>query len=350
MPVPSSLTLNYNAILASTLFNYRKSFVDNISALNAFLYHLMKKDKYGYKELSSLGDRAAIPLLYEVGTADSYSGYDQLSVEPMDGFTMAFYDWAQCAIPISISGMEEAKNEGEAKLFDLLKGKIQQAEIGIKEFFGKCLLRGAGGSTVTTPYTSAANGSVFVLPLPLIVKFDPTTSTVVGNINQSTYAWWRNKTTTSAADSFAKFLKELRHMHNECSKTVLGRPNLHLCTQGTRELYEACLATYHQNEGWAKADIPFDSVTFKGRPVVWDDWVPDAYSGTVTQTYGSWYMLNTESFQIQAYAKKNFAPTNMQTPENQDARVSHILWYGGLTCGNRAANGVIGKIVETTAA
>ncbi len=344
----TALTLTYDALLSTTLFNYRRTLEDTISTANAFLFYLMKKSNGGYKKVSELGDRMMLPLMYELGNADSYSGYDVLDVQPADGITSAFFTWAQAAVPISISGLERKKNRGEAKIIDLLESKTKQAEMGLQEFFNKRLLQGAGGSTITTAYTSSINGSTFIDPLPLTVAYDPTTSTSIGQINQLTNPWWRNKTADGNSDTtYALFLKKLRHLRNDCSKGPGGPPDLHLATQGTAELYEAALAAAHRNPSYQVADIPFDNVAFYGKPLTWDEFVPDAYSGTVTQTKGSWFMLNTKFWGIRVDKETNFAPTKFVTPENQDAMTSHILWLGAVGVSNRRKQGVYGRIDET---
>lgn len=339
----TSLTLTYDAVLSTTLFNYRKKLEDAISTANAFLFKVMKGS--GYKKVSDLGDRMQLALMYELGNADSYSGYDVLNVQPADGITSAHFDWRQAAVPISISGLEEKKNRGEAKIIDLLESKTKQAELGLQEFFNKRLLYGAGGSTITTAYSSSINGSSFVDPLPLLVAYDPTTSTVIGNINQSTNTWWRNQTANGSGDTtYALFLKKLRKLRNDCSKGPGGGPDLHLAQQGTVELYEAALAASHQNPSYQKADIPFDNVAFYGQPVTWDEFVPDAVNGTVTQTKGTWYMLNTQFWGIRVDKATNFAPTPFTKPENQDAKTAHILWLGSVGVSNRRKQGVYGNI------
>lgn len=88
---PSSVTLDYDALLSTTLFNYHRTLVDNISKVNALMYYMMKKSSNGYKLITDIGDRMQVPLMYELGSADSYSGYDTLDVTPMDGITSAFF-------------------------------------------------------------------------------------------------------------------------------------------------------------------------------------------------------------------------------------------------------------------
>jgi len=78
---PSALTLQFEAQLSTTLWNYRRTLEDTISTSNALLYFIMKEGgRAAYKVISDLGDRMAMPLMYELGQADSYAGYDQLDV------------------------------------------------------------------------------------------------------------------------------------------------------------------------------------------------------------------------------------------------------------------------------
>ena len=346
---PSSLTLQYDALLSSTLFNYRRTLEDNISKTNALFHQLMRIDPAGYQTVSEIGDRMMMPLMYELGTADSYSGYDQLDVSPMDGITASFWEWRQASVPIAISALEEKKNRGEARILNLLEAKTQQAEMGIQEFFNTRLLIGAGGSTITTPYVSAMNGSSFIDPLPLLVKFDPTSSTVVGNINQNTHAWWRNQYHASTGATFAAFLTELRKLRLKANRGPGGKPNLHLVDEDTYSLYEQALAAKHQNPSYQKADIPFENIAFYGSAVVSDEKVPNVEAGTEAQstTAGSWFMLNTKFVSIKVDSATNFAPTPFQKPENQDAKVAHILWLGAIGISNRRKQAVMGGIDTT---
>lgn len=346
---PSALSLSYDALLSSTLFNYRRTLEDNISKTNAFYYQLMRIDPAGYQTMAEIGDRMMMPLMYEIGTADSYSGYDVLDVTPMDGITSSFWDWRQASVPIAISALEEKKNAGEARILNLLEAKTQQAEMGIQEFFNTRFLVGAGGSSITSAYQSAANGSAFIDPLPLLVKHDPTTSTVVGNINQNTYSWWRNQYASSSATTFAAFLTELRKLRLKCNRGPGGKPNLHLVDEDTYSLYEQALAVKHQNPSYQRADIPFENIAFYGSAVVADEKVPDVAGGSETQstTSGTWFMLNTKFIAVKVHAGTNFAPTPFTKPENQDAKVAHILWLGAVGISNRRKQGVIGSIDTT---
>ena len=216
-PIPSSLTLNYDAILSTTLFNYRRTLEDAISTANAFLFiMLMKRSKADYKIINEIGDRMMMPLMYELGNADSYSGYDVLDVTPADGISMAFFNWAQAAVPISISGLEEKKNRGEAKIIACSKRRCSRPELGSAAVLQPEDAAGRGHEHRRldhhAPTRSPANGSNFVDPLPYQVQFAPTGSVDPGNIQQSSNTWWQNQTLdfptgTCAATTYAGFLK-----------------------------------------------------------------------------------------------------------------------------------------------
>ena len=347
---PSALTLDYDALLSTTLFNYRRTLEDNISKINALLYMLMKDGESStYEKLTGIGDRMEVPLMYELGTADSYSGYDVLDVTPMDGITSAFWDWRQAAVPIAISGLEEKKNAGEARIIALLESKTKQAEMGIQEFFNKRLLQGAGGSTITTAYTSPINGSTFLDPLPKLIAKDPTTSVSVGNINQSTYSWWRNQTTQANGSNYSGVLKQLRQTRIKANRGPGGSPDLHLVDENVYTFYETALAAAHQNPSYQKADIPFENIQFYGKPVVSDESMPDWTNGddTLTTTDGTWVMINSKFFQLKVHSGTNFSTTPFQKPENQDAKVAHILWLGGIGVSNRRKHAVAWDIDTT---
>ena len=355
MPIPSSLTLNYDAAMSSTLMNLHKSgtLFDQLSTSNAFLFKLMKQNK-SYTG-GAEGERLRTSLLYEFGPGDVYSGYDTLGVTPADGMTTAFFNWGQMAVEIAISGKEERENASSAtRVFDLLKAKTKQATLKSQDLFARALLQGNGPNTATaiaTAYTSTMNGAVFIDPLPLIVHGTPSSAVTVGNISQLTYSWWRNQMLDSASTTFAGFLKDTDRLYNNCTKGPGGRPDLHLTDQFVYELYVASLRNQNRFTDYNKADIPFENIAFHGQPVTWDEFVPDVGNGTITSipvaSSGTWYMLNTQFFGIKYFL--DFEPTSFIKPENQDAKVAHILWHGGMNCSNRRKSGVM-KGIDTTIA
>lgn len=355
----TSLTLNYDALLSTTLFNYQKEMTDQISTANAFLFTLMNKEENGYVSEDNIGDRAQIPLEYELQDADTYAGYDTITPTPIDGVTSAFYPWCQMANTIMISGLEEKKNSSEARLINLLETKTKQATGGFQTKFNKVLLQGNGvnvAAQVTSNYVSPDNGSSGFDPIAKGISFTPTSAGTVGGVDQVVNPWWQNKyydmssaaagsgSPTPQVTTFTGFLKALRHLRNECSKGIGGPPNLFIANQGVYELYEAALASAHRNPSYQTADIPFDNVAFYGKPIVWDEFMIDAKTPSTAITYGTIYMINTKYWQIKYHSGTNFVASPFQKPVNQDAKAAMILWLGALLNSNRRKQGVGGGI------
>jgi len=349
----TSVTRSYTSIVASVLDKVRGAVEDQITANNKLLYFYRKSGNW--KSVSSGGDRLRISLMYELANADSYSSFGQIDVTPTDGMTSAFYDWRQAAAAVSISGLEEFKNAGSERVFDLLKERTTQAVLGLEDLFGKGMLRGQGAvdsTSLTSPRTSPINGSTFIDPLPLLVEYAP--SSTVGGISPSTETWWANQSVDDSSSTYAGFFKALRNMYNLCSKGgggAKGSPDFHLTNQDTFELYESALASLHQNQSYVNADIPFQNVQFKGKPVIWDEFVADAKNDDVTPSgsdAGTWYMLNSTYMGVTYDKSHNFTVGDFVMPENQDAKTALILWYGAHWISNRRKLGVLAGITTTT--
>ena len=346
-------SIDYNALLTTTLTNQRKELVDQVGAANYFYYRLRELGKF--RETSDLGERLKLNLMYELTETTTYAGFDVLPTATVDGITAAFYDWANAVTAVVISGDEKAKNRGKYQLINLLEAKGNQARMSIREFYGKAFLQGNGinsPSDVLTPFTNPSNLSTFITPLPRLVQYDPTVSNTVGDINQSTAVnnkgvyWWRNKTKNSTSSTFAGFRKELRNLYNSCGLGMGGMPDIHLTDQSTFEMYVEMLTAFHHNTSYARADIPFKNVAFNDGVVTWDENVIDAQGGSTTQSTssGTWYMLNSEFLEFWADAENNMTPTAAQKPVNQDATVAHIMFRGATGTSRRNKHGVMGGI------
>ena len=352
---PSSRTIDYDALLTSTLDAYRDALTDNIIASNVLLSAI--KAEGGWQKQDG-GERIRIPLMYGKTPVKSYSGYDTLDVTPVDGMTTAFYTWRQLATPIAISRMEERQNSGEAALFNLLKAKIQQAELSISEEVNLQLL----GKTVSGSAFVSGNGGKDLDPIALHIPKDPTSSVSIGNISQSTYSWWRPRSvdgTTdgatskdSGADSgfdlntWAELFEAISHLYNRCSRGPGGRPNMVLTDQRGFEMFESGLRDKTRYTQQSKATLAFDNILFKpGVPLYWDEFMPDVGTGVAydssSYALSTYMMLNTKYLYFMVDSQTDFINTPFTKPENQDAKVSHILLYGNLCCSQRRKQGLL---------
>lgn len=356
---PSDIAIYLDAVFSSSLPYYRKKLTDNIGANNAFLSKLMSSDLY---ESYEGGTDIREPLMYGLAAMDWYDGYDELGSTPIDGITEAVYVAKQAAIPISYSMKEVIQNK--QRIFDLVKAKINQSEMGIQEGFAVALLHGQGASATRTSVvgTTGASG---ISTIHSLIDFTPTTSRSVGNINQSTYTWWRNKTKTSAATTYDGLLQEANNLYDTCSLGSGGPPTMALCDQVTYELLAFAIyqryrqTTSDQQFNFTNIKLPFGN----GKcTLVMDDKTPDVYNDAVptltggvggTLTNGSLFFINHQFFKLRYIPERNFEMLKDENgkvfakPLKGDSRLGHIGWMGELTTNKRSKNGVLGKIART---
>lgn len=349
---PSQKTINLDALFAQSIANHNKKLHDNIGAANAFFHEIMKGDLYESKDG---GTHFEEPLMYGLSPMDWYDGGDELPSTPTDGVTSAIYQWRQAAVPITYTMREVIQNSGPGRLLNLVNTKIKQAEMGFQEGFSNALMLGAvpQGGALTTPASSTVNGSSGINPLPLLIKFDPTTSTSIGNISQSANTWWRNKTSTSGATTYQGFLLEFNHIFNAAALGTGGKPNLVLMDQTSYELF---VHAFFLSSGQTKADMnyPFENTMYKGAKVVMDDKVPDVENGTASAaTGGSAFFINTEFFKVYYESGRDFEMLkddngkSFQKPINGDSRLGHLAWMGEVCTNNRRKQAVMGSIART---
>jgi len=348
---PSSYTVNYDALLSTTLFNYRDKLVDNIFKSNSFLAALKQ---YGGIDYQSGGERIQCPLMYEENsTFDSYRGYDILDTTPQDGITSSFYEWTEIGGTISISRRELRQNSGEAQILRLLEKKVQQAEMTIKSKVNSQLVQGTVDTATFVPGNSAKD----LLPLgyfmPKAIGTDPVAGGNVGNISRSSYSWWRPNvadlsTGTLGSNTFvlnvtkyAGLRAGLYRMYNYCVRGGDGSgPNIVLIDQVGYETYENSLDQLKRYGDENLVSMGFDNIKLKGATMVWDELVPDIENGTTAITTGTAFFINSRFMKLVIDSETNFVTTPFVEPENQTAKTAKVLFMGQMTADNMRKLGV----------
>ena len=306
---------NFDALLSTTLANYRSQLTDNVFTARPLTYTLMDK---GRIRMLNGGTKIIEPLIYgQNSTVASYSGYDSLALTPQEGISAAEYDWKQYAASIAISGIEEAKNNGEQEIINLLEAKIMQAEESMRESFNQMFF-GDGTGNSGKDWNGLGN----------LVESGNT----VGGINSSTYSYWQSKEENTAT---ALTLAQMSTMYNNVS-VGNDHPDTLLTTQTLFEKYEALLQPNLRYTDTKTADAGFQNLLFKAAPVMYD----------VHCTAGVFYFLNSKYITLVGHSDKWFSQTEFIKPEDTDARYALIMCYGNLTVRNRAKQG---KLTAKTA-
>lgn len=228
--------------------------VDNIFRRTAaldWLKNTAKLDAQG-------GDTAVFPLHYRTnGSFQWYSGYDQLvPVHGEELVTAAEFQWKQAAIFIPMSGLEEARNSGDRAVINLLKTKVENAEMTFAEQLEAAFLQFTG-----TEASGKAWGG-----LPDLVE---NVSTPVGGIDPVANAYWRAFTPTSVVYSLAA--------HSQAYNTVSYPGDMcdfQVTTQTLWERYESVLQPGQRFTDAKTAEAGFTNLLHRGSKVVWSDLMP----------------------------------------------------------------------------
>lgn len=344
---PSQKTINFDALFATSLAKYRPTLVDNIGRNDALLTKMKMNGMY---QSVDGGTNIEELILHELATADTYDGYDTLDVSTVEGVTRSVWEWRQVSVPIAISYKEQIQNK--QRLVSLIKTKIEQAEVGIHQFMTDMIYQGNGAGSLATPRVSAANSSSGIEPLAKLVHLTPSSSVDIGNINQSTSSFWRNRTANSSASTTTAFLQEILNLYNTCNRGSGLQPvDLIVTDQTTYELIE--IALYHRSRHDVTADqkFPFENIRWKRAIIVWDENMHDVTGGTLDATAsgaeGTLYCLNTKYIKLLYEVSRNFVLSGTKEPVNQDAYVRHILWMGNMIVNNRRKHGVLASIART---
>ena len=301
---------DFDQILSTTLKNYVPKLADNVFTARPLFYALTNGQTI--RRISG-GAKIVVPIIYGKNTtAASYSGADVIPVTAQDGISAAEYDWKQYAATVTISGIEEAKNNGEAQIIDLLEGKIMQTEQTIIDNMNVMLWGDGNG-----------NGGKDFMGIQGIVA-----GGTLGGINSAAAgnSWWA-PTMTNHGDA-ALTLNAMSSIYNTIS-VGNDQPTIIFGDQARYEKYESLLQPQLRYTSAEVADAGFQNLLFKGAPVTFDD----------NCEAKAFYFLNTKYLRLVAHTETWFQPTPFVRPTNQDARFAQILCYGQLTCSNRARQG-----------
>jgi hypothetical protein len=301
----------FDEILSTTLKNYVPKLTDNIFSARPLFYALTNGQTI--RRISG-GTKIVVPIIYGTNsTAASYAGTDTILTTAQTGISAAEYDWRQYAATVTISGIEEAKNNGEAQIIDLLEGKIFQTQETVIENMNTMFWGDASGNSGKD---WNGLGNIVGAVGQSLGGIDPGDS---GN------SWWKS---TEVNQNGALTVASMANIYNTIS-VGNDQPTIGITTQTLYEAYEALLVGQIRYTDTDVADKGFQNLLFKGAPITFD--------GACSS--GQMLFLNTKYLQLVAHTDVWFKPTPFVRPTNQDAVYSQLLCYGNLTCSNRARQG-----------
>lgn len=308
---------NLSEIVTTTIENRSRAVSDNVSKSHALLDRLERKGKAKPAD----GGRKIVQELEfaENGTFGWYSGYDTLNISPQEVFSAAEYDWKQCAVSVSISGLEQLMNSGSEQFIDLLESRMSNAERTMKNQMGAAVY-GDG--------TAASGKAIGGLQLLLA---DTATSGTVGNINRANWSFWRHKSYSSLADygGAASSANIVSYMNRTWMTVVRGNeaPDLIMADNNYYRYYMEALLPQQRFTSPEMAQAGFQSLKFQSADVVFDGGIGGACPTD------HMYFMNTDYIYLRHHPKRRYVALGekQRFSTNQDAMVQLMGWAGNMT-------------------
>ena len=309
----------------ATLKNWGKTLADNVTANSPILSKI--KELKGYITLAG-GDAIEEGVEYaENGTFKWYSGFEALDISESAILTSATFAWKQASTNVIMTGLEKRANkDSETRREDLLAAKMTNAEHTMKNNVSQSLFSDGTGSSGKE-----------IGGLQLIVSDAPAT-TVVGGIDASTNAWWRNQVYSLATDGGVtggtptsdQFLDAMEEM---LIRTTRGSDSADLIVMDANHfrIYKKALRDKLQITSLKIGDASFQALEFNGKPVVLDAYAPANHT----------HFLNCKYLKLKAHEDANFSLDEERIVVDKDGKVYPMLCMGNLTCSNRNLQGVI---------
>lgn len=321
-----SYTEQLDSLYTTTFQLRRKEIVDQIFNATPFWYMLTKKGK---KRTESGGRWIEVPLQYAKNETVQFFGKgDTISINDTQPLTVARYDWKYLAGSIVRYFVDDQRNRGQSAVINLMNAKIDNLQRSLIDKLEESLF-----SDGTSDGNKAIDG------LENLVS-NSTTGTV-GQIDRSSYTWWRNNIQTMASASASIYLRGyMNTMFNNCGQQgegVTRFPDLIVTDQTTYEYYESeAMEIARINIGdKTLADLGFGDLAFKGRPITWS---PAASSQRM-------YFINTNFIEWVADPIANFDMTDWKPIIDQpNDRVAQVVTVGNVVLSNSKRQGCIYSI------
>lgn len=306
----TSLTRSIGDILSTTRDRVAPLMADNITSRIPYLLALNASNR---KELWDGGNQLHFNVFKELSIAEFYTDLGAVQTTRPANFTRAIYEWKQAQAPVTLSGLEMAKNSGEAAIKSLVKARIEAAVLS--------LANSLGGRTRGVFSSSTESNLDAMTGLQALISSTPTTGTV-GNIPRSN-SFWQNQTNSITTNWSTDGLNSLRSLWRACS---FGSdvPDLIVFNGNYFDNYERSLqATLSYNlpsvgsQSMLDLGLP-NQINYKGATMFVDDGVP-ANQG---------YLVNSKYVHFVTHKDRDFELGEFVVNTDLDGIFSHIWWMG----------------------
>lgn len=313
---------NVGDLVASTLRHYVPGLNDNVMEHNAFANALKKEG--GLKKVVSGGRNISEFVLHGTNSsAKFFEGYETFvpPTDDQDVLDLAEYEPKQLGGFVAVSSREVMQNRGKERLQEFIKVRIKQLEANLMNTFAASLYSDGTGT-----------GGKEIGGLQLLVQDDPTSSSTVGGINQNTFSFWRNKTTSALTVTSATIEGDMLGLWLDIIRGN-DQPTHIFADSSLFTLYWEALVDKRRYMDANEAEGSFKSLAFEGARVYFDDQCPTKRM----------YFLNMKDLCLRVY-NDDASLFRVEKPRditNALYSVTPVHFMGNLTTGRRASHGVL---------
>jgi hypothetical protein len=251
--------------LFTTTWSKRKTKATEQAFLKTpLIFWFRKKDR-----IENISGHTRIEIPLEYGSNDTVRWVEKGDTVPITNtelLTMAYENWKYVSVSIPRYFQDDQQNRSDARIINLVDTKLGAAERALNEEFERVLHSDGTGA-------KEPNG------LQNLISSTPTTGTIHG-IDRASYSWFRNQQKTSTGSSSLYLISDMR----TCLKDTLKYSGTELkdiiimTTQTIFEYYEDECFEIKTLSNTMLADAGFDTLNFRGRPLIWG---PSAVDGNM---------------------------------------------------------------------
>lgn len=316
-------------IITTTLRRRRKVLTNNIENNNPVSRGMKEYDSF---EMEAGGRTLVDEASYtENATVMHYNGGQLLNTAYNPTMTAFEVDWKQFAGSVTINGREERENSGPEGVIKLLKGRIQNLEFSLENFFNADLIS-----------DGTADNGLQIGGLKYWISTTPTTG-VVGGIDRNTTAGafarnfkfdTVNDTTLGAPGGAATTSGTVRPYLNFCiNSTTRGSDMVSLLLQGQShfEMLQTTMQALQRitSDNTQKAKSGYRMIEYEGIPVAMCGGIN--FGGETQLATDRTYGVNLRHTKVRIHKGAYMEPLPEVQSINQDAKVQIVVFMGNMT-------------------
>ena len=299
-----TLTRTIDQIFTSSWYEIRAEVIDNI--LDATPVTAALRGAGCFKPQKG-GLFITRTVRYGTETSTAVSKGDTLSQGEPELDTMGRWTWRNLAVHVQRSLFDDQQNSGPSMIKSLVSARLEAAKDSLSQKIESQLL----GTAVT-----GETGKEFQGLNDLVIAYASRATGTYGKIAR-TNTWWRPQYKDCTDPYSVTLLSDMKNLYNTVGANM-ELPNLLLTTQTLFEAYEDYALDQSQiikDAGTRMADLGFDVLRFKGKPLIW----------SANVTAGDMMMLNTKYIDVVYDPNLWFDATGWKPIPLQTERIMHII-------------------------